>query len=142
MLALIAEVAFASVVSAGCNFDLAEQAGWAMSEPITENGARQDTYIDIDFNFIWRADQPARMIDGYVEVEDVLGATIGNFELDRDVQLVPGEAFSKTLPGVRVGDERRQRNSFARLMRVHPDDVVLNVCIRGVVYEDGTVARF
>ncbi len=73
-----------------------------------------------------------RMIDASFTISTILGRTIGYpMRGPSDVKMAPGETFSfdVALPGTEILDN-------------HPDDIVVTVCTRQVVYDDGTVEKF
>lgn len=75
-----------------------------------------------------------RLIDGSVQLADVLGERIGSYRLERDAQIGPGQAFTleQTING----------RTPERLLTMHADDVVGIACVSGLVFEDGTVTHF
>ncbi|OOC51222.1 hypothetical protein [Brucella intermedia] len=75
-----------------------------------------------------------RMVDGYVSYSDVLGERMGAFEFPRDNAL---PARAKTPLTIKVGSM-----VVPRILKVNADDVVADLCVKGVVYDDGTQETF
>lgn len=76
--------------------------------------------------------QPIRMIDAAFTISTVLGRMIGYpMKGPSAVKIAPGETFTfeVALPGTELLDS-------------HPDDIVVTICTRQVVYDDGTVGNF
>ncbi|AEQ51518.1 hypothetical protein [Pelagibacterium halotolerans] len=75
-----------------------------------------------------------RLIDATVRFEDVLGERIGEFPLERADGIGAGAGY--ILNDVIAG------TVLERLESLHPDDVMGIVCVRALVYEDGTLEEF
>ncbi|MFK0273639.1 hypothetical protein ACIQUG_08185 [Ensifer sp. NPDC090286] len=78
--------------------------------------------------------KPARMVSGYVTFRDALGKDMGAFEIPRD-DAVP--ANSKFALDIDVGSL-----VVPRILTINKADVVVEACVEGVVYEDGTKEEF
>jgi hypothetical protein len=76
--------------------------------------------------------QPYRMIHGGVMFADVLGASLGQVNLDRDQAVAPGDILE--VDGLVDAKDR--------LLTVNRDDVVTRTCVWSIVYDDGTVVEF
>lgn len=78
--------------------------------------------------------KPARMVSGYITFSDALGKDMGAFEIPRD-GAVP--ANSKFALDIDVGSL-----VVPRILKVNKSDVIVEACVEGVVYEDGTKEEF
>lgn len=112
---------------AGCNESLLLIDTWKI-EAIDSNTNRLTT----DFEFM--GDRPIRMLDASAGFKDILGEVIGSFALKRDVSLTEGAAHQE------VG--RWGQYTFERLLDMNPNDVKPWVCVKAVVYQDGTIEKF
>lgn len=112
---------------ADCNKDLIRLESWAI-EPIDA-----DTNL-LTTNFTYLGSKPVRLIDASAQFSDILGEEIGSFALTRDVSFVAGSAHQE------VG--RWGQYTFERLLDMNRDDVVTSVCVRAIVYSDGTIEEF
>jgi hypothetical protein len=119
--------ALPGAVGAGCNYDLVGVTAWTIT-PIDERTNRLVTRME------WVGPEAVRMVDGSVQFRDVLGASIAAFGLTRDQTLTPGAGFEET--------GRWGPHTFERLLEMNPEDVIVKVCIRGLVSESGRVERF
>lgn len=108
---------------AACNYDLVMLSDWEITP-------RNDTQNILNTTFLFNGDREIRMIDASAGFSDVLGGSIASFRMDRDLRLEPGAQFEQTgLWGM---------NMFERLLDMEQADVETRVCVRGVVYADGT----
>lgn len=80
------------------------------------------------------AEQPIRMIDASVGFYDALGGPIASYALDRDAAIDPGDVFTES----RVWGP----HTFERLLDLRPEDATAVVCVRSVLYSDGTRGDF
>lgn len=78
--------------------------------------------------------QKVRMIDASAGFADALGKVIATFSLDRDIELAPGDKFEQS--------GRWGPYTFERLLVLRPEEVTGFVCVRAVLYDDGTVEEF
>ncbi len=116
-----------SSAAAGCAQDILTFDTWEI-DPIDDDTNRLTT------NFTFVGDKPIRMLDASAGFEDVLGERIASFAMEKDLTLSKGDAHQE------IG--RWGRNTFERLLDMNPDDVVTKLCVRAVVYQDGTVEKF
>jgi hypothetical protein len=124
--ALIVALLAASPSLAECNTTLITLTEW---QAVAAEGG-----VKVDTSFSYNGDRPIRMMDAIVNIEDVLGEYIGTIGPNRDMHLTPGQTFSQT------GTYRI--SLLGRLLTTNAADIVMSVCVRGVVYDDGTVAKF
>nr|DAH62787.1 MAG TPA: hypothetical protein [Caudoviricetes sp.] len=112
---------------AACNEDIVQVKEWSVSPA----GEGQNLTI----SYVSKADKPIRMLDASAVFEDTLGKMILAFNLDRDGTITPGEQMSteRKLP---------KNDTYDRLKVVDHSDVKASVCVRGVVYEDGSKEGF
>lgn len=75
-----------------------------------------------------------RMIDASVGFIDALGGHVGSYTMDRDAKIGSGGTYEQT--------GRWGQFTFERLLDLLPEDVSPYVCVRSVLYDDGTVERF
>lgn len=75
-----------------------------------------------------------RMIDASAGFIDALGKTVGTFSLDRDISVQAGEKFSQ--------EGLWGPFTFERLLKLKHDEVDTFVCVRSVLYEDGSKEAF
>lgn len=75
-----------------------------------------------------------RMVDGSVGFVDALGGQIASYKIDRDASIGAGEEYSHT--------GRWGPFTFERLLKLRPEEIGTWVCVRSVLYEDGTIERF
>jgi hypothetical protein len=80
------------------------------------------------------ADKPIRMIDASAGYKDALGGVIGSFSLDRDVKIEPNDSYSET--------KTWGPFTFERLLKLKHDEVTTFVCVKAVLYDDGTKQEF
>lgn len=73
-----------------------------------------------------------RMLDASIFYVDVLGRDVGRYGLDPDTKAAASSDFSQQ--GVYFSD--------TRLIEANPSDIVVTICTRQVVYDDGTVEKF
>lgn len=79
-------------------------------------------------------DHPIRMIDGSAGFIDALGEEIARFALDRDMSVdIGGRYEQKGLWG---------RNTFERLLDLRHEEVTTFVCVKAVLFDDGTKKTF
>lgn len=73
-----------------------------------------------------------RMADASVFFDDVLGNHIGGYVLEPDMKVGAGAdvEISGNYPGM------------TRLLEADPADIVVRICTKAVVYEDGSQERF
>lgn len=78
--------------------------------------------------------RPVRMVDAAVGFVDALGDEIGRFALTRDVTLGPDETYTQTaLWGL---------HTFERLLALEHAEVGAFVCVKAVLYADGSKEAF
>jgi hypothetical protein len=77
-------------------------------------------------------DKSIRMIDASVFFDDVLGKHIGGYEVEPDVAAVAGGDFE--VEGTYLG--------MTRLLDANPEDILVSICTKAVVYGDGTTETF
>lgn len=75
-----------------------------------------------------------RLIDATAFWEDALGERIADLPLDRDLTAAAGETFSFEAESFSAG--------MMRVPDMHPEDVVIAVCIEGIVFDDGEVVEY
>lgn len=90
--------------------------------------------IDITVDIKSHAEKPFRMIDASYTFADALGRRISGFMIDPDLKVRPGETVSTT--NGYTGSE------MDRVIKMNRDDVIVTICTRAVVYEDGTKEDF
>jgi hypothetical protein len=113
--------------SFACNYDLMTLTNW-------EIAPKSETQNILSTAFVYNGDRAIRMIDASANFSDVLGGRIASFELDRDLRIEPGEQFNQTgLWGM---------FTFERLLEMEKSDVETSVCVKGIVYADGTLESF
>ncbi|MBX8802650.1 hypothetical protein HBA92_18090 [Ochrobactrum sp. MR28] len=127
MKALFALLLMCGTASAACNDQLIEFVSWS---------AKPDGDIATETTVVFRsnASKPIKMIDASAKYTDVLGGSIGSFALDRDVLINPGENYTET--------KRWVGSSFDRLVNLKPEEVTTSVCVKAVLYRDGTKETF
>lgn len=103
---------------------------WA---PLKQESAMMTRY-GASVSVVSNLPKATRMVRGHVSFEDVLGRDIIEFlPIPDDAKILAGDVFSfDTLYGP----------SGERIMTVDKADVVGTVCLRSVVYEDGSVEQF
>ena len=119
--------AAASASCAGCADNVLTFDSWKI-EPIDE----RTNLLTTEFTFVGA--KPIRMLDASAGFGDVLGERIASFAIERDVSLAAGDKHTQ------VG--RWGQFTFERLLDVRPEDVEATVCVKAVVYQDGTVEKF
>lgn len=112
---------------AACNEDIVQVKEWS----VAPSGDGQN----LTLSYVSNADKPVRMLDASAVFEDTLGKMILAFNLDRDGPLKPGE---------QVKAERRlpKGGSYDRMKTIEHSDVKASICVRGVVYDDGSKETF
>lgn len=78
--------------------------------------------------------KPIRMIDASLTFKDKLGESIGTLGLKRDININPNEQFRQI--------NTWGLNTFERLLELQKRDVETFVCVKSVIYEDGTVKKY
>jgi hypothetical protein len=73
-----------------------------------------------------------RMVDASVNFEDVLGQTMPGFKLAPDIAAAAGGDFAQVATYL----------GMDRLVKARHEDIIVTVCTRAVVYEDGTKESF
>ncbi len=111
----------------GCNDTIVTVTDWSIS-------AIDDRTNLLETTLILTSGSPVRLIDGSVRFRDVLGGSIASFAIDRDTRLIPD------VPVVQSG--RWGPSTFERLLDLNPADVVVTVCVRGIVRDDGEVVEY
>ncbi len=112
---------------AACNEDIIQVKEWS----VAPSGDGEN----LTLSYVSNADKPVRMLDASAVFEDALGKMILAFNLDRDGALKSGELIKA---------ERRlpKGDSYDRLKTINHSDVKASICVRGVVYDDGTKEAF
>ena len=112
---------------AACDYDLVTLTDWEITP-------RNDTQNILNTTFLFNGDREIRMIDASADFSDILGGSIASFGIDRDLRVEPGAEFSQSgLWGM---------YTFERLLEMEKADVETRVCVRGVVYADGSTEVF
>ncbi|PQA72227.1 hypothetical protein [Brucella oryzae] len=111
-----------------CNEDLVRVNDWSIRPVDKENST-------ISLEFASKSEKAIRMIDASAVFEDKLGEIILSFNLDRDVSLKPGLAETTNR---RLWPDPK----YDRLSKLAKDDIKAYVCVRGLVYEDGSKETF
>ncbi|MDR2309788.1 MAG: hypothetical protein LBE54_02245 [Brucellaceae bacterium] len=127
MRTLFALFLMCGTANAACNDQLLEFVSWSIKP------------LDADTNemtaiFKSHAEKPIKMIDASAGYKDALGGRIGSFALERDVAIAPGGSHTET--------GRWGQNTFERLLKLKPEEVTTSVCVRAVLYDDGTKETF
>jgi hypothetical protein len=123
---ILAAMLFSTLSAAGCNEELFTVTEWSIEE--------RDPFPPLNVTLRYEGDRPIRMVDGHYWLADVLGARTGGGPIPRDSRLSPGDTLS-TVAFQGTDDGKR-------LLQINPADVITSTCVRGLVYEDGTVERF
>jgi len=110
-----------------CNYDLVTLTDWEITP---EN----DRLNILNTTFLFTGEREIRMIDASVRFSDILGGNIASFAMDRDLRIEPGAEFNQT--------GRWGMYTFERLLDMEQADVETRVCVRGVIYVDGTSEVF
>ncbi len=126
-IALLAAIIAMPAYAGPCNRDMLSVAAWSI-EPIDAETNWLKTEIKST------SDKPIRMIDAMVSFQDALGGSIASFEMNRDASIPAGGAVEET--------GRWGRYTFERLLNLRHDEVTTSICVKAVVYEDGTIERF
>ncbi len=117
----------ASVAAADCStgsVDIIELLAWSVAE---DRGA-----ASVTIEYVSKADAPIQMIDATTWFYDALDRGIGGMKIDEDLHLQPGEAAVET----------RRVLGLNRLLEVRQQDIHTLVCVKAVLFEDGTTKRF
>lgn len=72
------------------------------------------------------------MVDATAWFDDALGDNIGGIRLDRDPQVAPDGSVTST----------HNMAGFQRLTKAKPDNISAYICVRSVLYDDGTKEEF
>lgn len=87
----------------------------------------------VDMTLVNNLQKGVRMIDATISYVDALGNIIGiAWPLKPDVEVTAGGEFKQTGSYLKM----------ERLLTVHHEDVSTVVCLKGVVYDDGTKESF
>ena len=123
VLLLMTGVVHAQECPTGTTAELIELSNWTAKED--SYGARVEMFLSSN------AAKDIRMIKGGVYFYDAFDDHIATLRLDPD-QSIPAQS------------EFEQRGSYMveRLWKLHPEDVRANVCVEGVVFDDGSVQEF
>ncbi len=111
-----------------CNNDLIQVKDWSIRPTDKKNST-------ISLEFASKSEKAIRMIDASAVFEDKLGEIILAFNLDRDVSLKLGASET-------TSRELWPNPKYDRLSKVAKDDIKAYVCVRGLVYDDGSKATF
>lgn len=117
----------ASSAMAQCNTDLLTVSDWSI-KPIDKETNSLTVVLKSN------ADKPIRMIDGQYGFEDALGGHIASAAITRDAAIPPGGTYTET--------GRWGPYTFERLLTLKHDEVTPTICIRAVLFEDGTKEMF
>jgi len=108
-----------------CNDTILALTGW--------DAVKEGNGATLTLTFESHAAKPFRMIDAVVWFGDVLGPEVRDgVDVQRDLHLSPKETFT-------------QQSSYAGMARyasIKHEDVTTEVCVRSVLYDDGTIERF
>jgi len=119
---------FTSAAQAECNASLLTFTGYSM-RPLAAEA------VEIATTFKSNASKPIRMLDAMATYRDALGASIGSFRLNRDVSIPVGGEYREV-------KKWGQFTHADRLPKLKPSEVSLSVCVKAVLYEDGTKETF
>ena len=117
----------------GCNYDLIGVAGWSATPTNAEHQFLEGS-TRIEIRLTSAAPKITEMLEGAVELHDALDREIGRIKLDEDIRIVPGKNW--------VQSGSFMPSDLDRLTRLRPEHVKARVCVRSVLYDDGTVERF
>jgi hypothetical protein len=92
---------------------------------------KRDFLIDLTLRYRSEASAPIKMVDGAIWFTDVLGGSLGGFDIERDLHIPPGASYEQHL---RVTEDR--------FLKASPADIVGIACVKAVLYEDGAKASF
>lgn len=117
----------ASPVHAGCNPTMVELVDWSIAVVDSETNRLATTVRS-------NAEKPIRMIDASVVFRDASGGLIASYAMELDGLLTPGGEFKE--------ENLWGPKTFERLLVLEPDEVRTEVCVRSVLYDDGTQDAF
>lgn len=121
----------AAAPALSCETDLFTVTDWSAEQ---EDTPPTLVFVGITVDYRYDGDAPLRMLDASVRFDDALGREIGEFPIERDQAIEPGQTVSDA---VVVNGER-----FLRLLNTHRDDIYVTFCTYGVIYDDGAVEEF
>lgn len=127
IMALTALMAVPAAAQQACNRELIEMIDYSIT-PVDEDTNRLIT------TFRSNAASTIRMIDASAGFIDALGGTIATFAMDRDISVPPGESFEQ--------EGLWGPHTFERLLDLKKDEVERFVCVRAVLYDDGSKEEF
>ena len=90
--------------------------------------------VELTTTLAHTGDRAFKMIDGGVWFYDALGRDIIGVSLDPDLSLAPSETSTST--------GNYMRGTGERLASLATEDVVAVVCVRSILYSDGTKEEF
>lgn len=100
---------------------------WTTTEP-AHNGR-----FDAVFQIESRAPKPTRMAEATIWFDDLLGRSLGGWNLDPDFRIGPGETATFTLPLGKISFGGRPLSR---------EDLVARLCTEALLYDDGTKEEF
>ncbi|MER8615963.1 hypothetical protein NKG99_03780 [Mesorhizobium sp. M1409] len=112
---------------AGCNETLLTFTDWSIEALDAQTNEMTTTFKS-------NAVKPIRMIDASAGYRDALGASISSFALNRDVSIQPAGTYAET--------KTWGPFTFERLLGLKHDEVATYVCVKAVLYDDGTKQEF
>ncbi|MCW5735202.1 MAG: hypothetical protein KIS73_13800 [Enhydrobacter sp.] len=111
----------------GATSDLLKLADWTIKPITADRNEMTETLV-------YSGSKNIRMIDGIIRYSDVLGGNIASKAIDRDASIEPGK------PYMQKGTWGPY--TFERILKMNRSDVAVVVCVRAVVYADGTKETF
>lgn len=117
-----------AVPASACNSEMLVVRDWGAAA----NDGNKFFPVSLSANVEYKGARPYRMIHAGVMFADVLGANLGQINLERDQVVAPGDIL--IVDGLVDAKER--------LLTVNRDDVVTRTCVWSIVYDDGTIEKF
>ena len=101
-----------------------------LSEWSAEQNGDHATRVTLRYENL--ASKTVEMIDATAWFDDALGDNIGGIRIDRDPQLAPGGSVTAA----------HNMAGFQRLTKAKPENISAYICVRSVLYDDGTKEEF